>query len=408
MLSMPTLWAVFLVNFFALGLVWAYVAYAYPKFIPARYWAVSSFGTSVGAGISLLRGAMDPAIPILASGGILIFISFLSAFGVFKFYGRPVSWRYAIAGTALGMAGLALFTLWHDNMAMRITIYSVVHSAPLAAATHMLLAGRGRRSTQVARLAGIAGALLIVVYLLRSGAAMVALGGEVTLIDFNAVQATMVLLLVFLSMAWNFGLLLMAIDALRGELADLALVDDLTGVANRRHFLQRLDEECARAVRSEVPFALLAIDLDGFKAINDSHGHAAGDASLRHFTLMAQSMLRPGDMLARTGGDEFCVVLPATALLDAASIAERILQACRLDAADCGPAEQPLSASIGVAQWEAYIAADPELLVAGADRALYAAKHNGKNACAVSPLHAPPLAPEAGDAMPARHERSRA
>ena len=116
----------------------------------------------------------------------------------------------------------------------------------------------------------------------------------------------------------------MAMDRLRNEVADLALLDDLTGVGNRRQLLQRLTEECARSERSGEPFALLVIDLDGFKSINDTHGHAAGDACLQHFTLMAQTRLRPGDMLARTGGDEFCIVLPASTLREGAMIARRI------------------------------------------------------------------------------------
>ena len=139
-------------------------------------------------------------------------------------------------------------------------------------------------------------------------------------------QSVLILVLMFLSMAWNFGFVLMAMDRLRNEVADLALLDDLTGVGNRRHLLQRLTEECARSERSGEPFSLLVIDLDGFKAINDTHGHAAGDACLQHFTLMAQTRLRPGDMLARTGGDEFCIVLPSSTLREGAMIARRILE----------------------------------------------------------------------------------
>ena len=185
----------------------------------------------------------------------------------------------------------------------------------------------------------------------------------------------------------------MAIDRLRNEVADLALLDDLTGVGNRRHLLQRLTEECARSERSGEPFALLVIDLDGFKAINDTHGHAAGDACLQHFTLMAQTRLRPGDMLARTGGDEFCVVLPSSTLREGAMIARRVLDVCREDAAACVGADIPISVSIGVAQWTREIGTFPDRLIAAADHALYAAKKDGKNRYAVYDP-APPLAPE--------------
>ena len=134
------------------------------------------------------------------------------------------------------------------------------------------------------------------------------------------------------------------------------------------------------------------IDLDGFKAINDTHGHAAGDACLQHFTLMAQTRLRPGDMLARTGGDEFCIVLPASTLREGAMIARRVLEVCREDAEQCVGADIPISVSIGVAQWTREMGAFPDRLIAAADHALYAAKKDGKNRYAVHD-HAPPLAP---------------
>jgi diguanylate cyclase (GGDEF)-like protein len=144
----------------------------------------------------------------------------------------------------------------------------------------------------------------------------------------------------------------------------------------------------------------LVIDLDGFKSINDTHGHAAGDACLQHFTLMAQTRLRPGDMLARTGGDEFCVVLPSSTLREGAMIARRVIDICREDAEGCVGADIPIAVSIGVAQWTREIGAFPDRLIAAADHALYAAKNDGKNRHAVYDP-APPLAPETGSgAMP--------
>jgi len=159
--------------------------------------------------------------------------------------------------------------------------------------------------------------------------------------------------------------------------------------------MQRLTEECARSERSRESFALLVIDLDGFKAINDTHGHAAGDACLQHFTLMVQTRLRPGDMLARTGGDEFCVVLPASTLRDGAMIARRIVDVCREDAAACVGPEIPVAVSIGVAQWTGEIGVFPDRLIAAADHALYVAKKEGKNRHAVYEL-SPSLVPEPG------------
>jgi diguanylate cyclase (GGDEF)-like protein len=394
MLSVPTLWTVFVINFLALGLIWAYVMRSYPKFEAARFWTGSAFAAAAGAALATLRFATDweTLLPLLAGGTVLIFAGCLAAMGVKRFYGQQVSWRGTALISGLSCAGLTFFIFGHDSMPMRILIYSIGQSLPFALTLKLLLSRHNGRANPGGRLAAIVAIIIIAIYALRAAGSLLQLGGEISFVHFSPVQSALILMLVFLSMAWNFGFLLMAIDRLRNEVADLALLDDLTGVGNRRHLLERLTEECAKSERSGEPFALLVIDLDGFKAINDTHGHAAGDACLQHFTLMAQTRLRPGDILARTGGDEFCILLPASTLREGAMIARRVLDVCRDDAAGCVGGEVPISLSIGVAQWTSEIGRFPDRLMAAADHALYAAKNGGKNRCAVYDP-APPLAP---------------
>ena len=385
MLSVPTLWTAYVVNFLALGLVWAYVARSYPKFEAARFWTGSAFVAAGGAALAMLRMFTDSMLPLLVASIVLIFAVCLGAMGVKRFYDQPVSWRGTALITGLSFAGLTFFMVGYDSSTMRVLVYSLGQGLPLALTLKLLLSRQHGGSSPGARLAATVAILIIAIYFVRAAANLlpVSVSAGLTFAQFSPLQSVLVLLLMFLSMAWNFGCLLMAMDRLRNEVADLALLDDLTGVGNRRHLLQRLTEECAKSERSGEPFALLVIDLDGFKAINDTYGHAAGDACLQHFTLMAQTRLRPGDMLARSGGDEFCIVLPASTLREGAMIARRILEVCREDAAACVGADIPIALSIGVAQWTREIGSFPDRLMAAADHALYAAKKDGKNCHAV-------------------------
>jgi diguanylate cyclase (GGDEF)-like protein len=392
MLSVETLWTAFIVNFLALGLIWAYVMRSYPKLEAASFWTGSAFAGAIGAALAMLRAVTDSLLPLAAGGTVMIFAGCLAAMGIRRFYGRPVSWRSTLLMTGLSFAGLLFFVVGYDSVPMRIIVYAVGQSLPLALTLKLLFAPQDGREHPGARLAGSVAALMIVIYAFRVIVNLVYFGGEYSFIRPSPLESASVLILIFLSMTLNFGFLLMTIDRLRSEVAGLALLDDLTGVGNRRHLLQRLSEECARSERSSEAFALLVIDLDGFKAVNDTHGHAAGDACLQHFTLMAQTRLRRGDMLARSGGDEFCVVLPASTLREGAMIARRILDVCREDAAACIGDEIPISLSIGVAQWSAELGSFPDRLMAAADHALYEAKKEGKNRYAVYEPSSPPPA----------------
>ncbi|HLJ00564.1 MAG TPA: GGDEF domain-containing protein [Bradyrhizobium sp.] len=392
MLNVPTLWTAFIVNSIALGVIWAYIWCSYPSFEAARFWTASAFASATAAAIAMSSAITDWVAPLVAGGTAVVFSTCVAMMGIRRFFGAPAGWRESAAITAFAFIGLAAFLFGYDSATMRIVVYSLAQATPLALSLKWLMSKQDGRVNAGAQLAAWVAAVVIGIYAFRALGKLLQLG-DFSFVHFNAPQSVIILALMFLSMVWNFGFLLMAVDRLRNEAADLALMDDLTGVGNRRQLLQRLNEECAKSSRSGEPFALLVIDLDGFKTINDAHGHAAGDACLQHFALMAQMRLRPGDLLARAGGDEFSVVLPASTLGEGAMIARRIVETCREDAAGCVGKDIPITVSIGVAQWTQEVGPIPDRLIAAADHALYVAKKEGRNRHAVYEL-SPSLAPE--------------
>lgn len=164
---------------------------------------------------------------------------------------------------------------------------------------------------------------------------------------------------------------------LRDErLEELSETDALTGLANRRHFDRRLDLELSRTRRYGMTSALVMVDLDRFKAINDRFGHRAGDEVLRRVGRLLDSERRAGDLVARYGGEEFIAVLPHTTIADAMSWAERVRQ--RLAAGRTGWADSDIAvtASFGVSGTSAWVVTNEQLIEA-ADQALYEAKRRG-------------------------------
>ena len=180
---------------------------------------------------------------------------------------------------------------------------------------------------------------------------------------------------------------------LRDDVARLAATDPLTEVWNRRHFERRLEEELAKAKRSEAPLSLLMIDVDDFKAFNDTHGHTAGDAVLRGVSRSIDSAVRTGDIVCRYGGDEFAVILPRTDVVEALSVAGRICQrVAATPHAMEGERPRHFSISVGVSSYPA-IATSKQELVDQADRAMYEAKYSELSHICLA--EATPMVPEA-------------
>lgn len=166
------------------------------------------------------------------------------------------------------------------------------------------------------------------------------------------------------------------------QILEMARSDPLTGVANRRHFNERLDEEWRRCARLNKSLSLAILDVDDFKGINDRFGHAAGDTCLQTIADTLNNFAhRPGDLCARFGGDEFVLLLSGTGLNSALRMLESLPTTIRdVSLARAFPDSEPrTSVSVGLASMRADPAVDPAELVKAADRLLYAAKAHGKN-----------------------------
>ncbi|HEY8042429.1 MAG TPA: sensor domain-containing diguanylate cyclase [Polyangiaceae bacterium] len=197
----------------------------------------------------------------------------------------------------------------------------------------------------------------------------------------------------------------------RARLERLAVTDDLTLAFNGRYLASRLVEEMERARRSERPLSLLLMDLDHFKLVNDSHGHAVGDQVLRAFVDRVRAATRRVDILVRRGGEEFVLVMPSTNDAHARLIADRIRVHASEQPIAVGPARVKQTVSIGVATWNGRESA--EVLQRRADDAMYDAKQRGRNRVEVSVSRArrkkaAPAAPSrARRAVPAKHRSAR-
>ncbi len=168
------------------------------------------------------------------------------------------------------------------------------------------------------------------------------------------------------------------------KLRIMATTDELTGLWNRRYFMQAARQEVERARRYDHSLSLIVFDVDHFKKVNDTRGHAAGDAALQHLASLMKKSLRDIDIPGRLGGEEFGILLPNTELNNAALLAERLRKTIEDSPADFKGSEIFLTVSIGVTAYQKRSSSVDELLKT-ADEALYEAKGNGRN-CTVKKL----------------------
>lgn len=201
-------------------------------------------------------------------------------------------------------------------------------------------------------------------------------------VDPHIVVLALVIPMIMVPLHSLFDLrLLFQLERSEQSLLKIAVRDSLTGAYARQHLLARAEQEVERAQRRGAPLALLVIDIDRFKQINDSFGHASGDQILREIVELGREGVRREECLARYGGDEFVVVMPETGIEGARIVAERTRSRVEGHHFRCSGREIPVTISVGVTTLSAEMH-DADAMLAAADTQLYAAKMAGRNTAA--------------------------
>jgi diguanylate cyclase (GGDEF)-like protein len=257
----------------------------------------------------------------------------------------PLPWGHAVASTLVALTALAgALTFWVNGRTRTRTL-----SIAAAAALGSVALGMAARAAAL---------------VLQSAPVLPDLAAG------SPLNAAFAIGLFFLAGLFNLAQIRLVLGRVLQHLMAQTQRDALTGVANRRGFMMALDAVHRRAARDGARYGLLMVDIDHFKRINDTRGHAAGDEALRALALQLQHTLRAGDTVGRLGGEEFCLLLPGCDLAGAQGLAERVCDA--VAAADA------ITVSIGVALADAAVESAEQAL-ARADAALYRAKHEGRN-----------------------------
>lgn len=357
-----------------MALVLLFMRRSYPVAIGGlREWTAAPFFFFASAVFFGLRGTIPDVLSIVVANLLLYIGTVLSYMGSQRFFGKPIR---VLPWTLLGLLVVGVLFWWSHFtpvFAPRLVFFNAVLCVVFA--FHIRLYLRQNRLSFPGRFMLLILAIQFCSLLARlASVAIGAAGGG--LLDASFWSTLYVTVYSFTTLSLAIGAILMATDAVRGEFENLLAHDALTGALSRTAVLKMTARELGRCRRHGRTMSLLLIDLDHFKAINDTHGHLAGDQVLADFVRRTRAQLRTPDRIGRYGGEEFLVVLPETSLNAAAVVAERIR-------ADVSAVHEKLPAytiSVGIASSEEDHANDTvDSLIARADQSMYRAKASGRN-----------------------------
>ena len=363
-----------------------------------KQWAISLVLLAFGSGIyASSSGVLGNILSPLCANAVILWGLGFGLIGTQMFYSRESSWWLFHFVWGLGMIASGYYVIVNPDYSGRLAIFSIL-AFVLYSYQVVLIWGYGERHFSTVFF-GVLMLFQSVVVLIRGVLAMTHSSDDMTLFVGGAHQNLYLLTSHFMTLLLTVGFMTVATRRLQTILERRSTLDPLTQVLNRRGFTEVYAKEHALMRREQTVMTMLSIDLDYFKAINDCYGHSTGDRVLSDVASVIAKALRASDHVARFGGEEFIVLLPATGLERAHHVAERIQTVLRAPRSEtdseqsaAAAALPPYTVSIGIA---CQVSPDEDLdnILLRADRALYCAKERGRDrievaAEAVLPLHA--------------------
>jgi diguanylate cyclase (GGDEF)-like protein len=355
----------------------SFFCWFYQRDMPGlRGWAI---GLSLGAVGSLVLGFQSPvsSIIVVIVGNTLIVAGYATVWmSVRRFNDGSLELRCITYPVGLFAVPFAIAALAGADVRSRIVMVSIAIGALCFLAGWEVFRARKREPLGSRLPTALAFVLITLAMIVRATFSLLSEPTPPESVFYDPTQGSTLFINTVCLVAVTLGLLMMANERLRRRYEKLASTDDLTGLPNRRFFLEHGERLCRRAARDNAPACILLMDLDHFSDVNRLVGHPGGDHALTTFAAFSRKQLRPADLIARYGGEEFCVLLQGTDETEGAQIAERLRAGVAAMSIDWAGESLRITVSIGVTQLED---GDLQASIRKADIALYRAKALGRN-----------------------------
>ena len=364
------------------------------------YWALGLLAHTFTYLLFTMRGQVSDWLSVVLGNVLLSCVFALFTEGVCQFQRRrPPRWLLWSPVVLVAILISVLLPWYQARVAAGVFIY-VVQSLILV----LIVLQRRKETAGVGQYFLATGFLVLIALMLLQGVGVVLYRNEIkSMLTPHWVPSVVFLASAMCTMVVSLGLILMAKERADERNRKLAMRDELTGLINRRSLLDSLEQQLAMAKRQGQPLALLMIDIDYFKQVNDTYGHQTGDEVLKHMAQAIAGRTRAQDLPGRLGGEEFLVILPNTHLQGAVQLAEILRQGIEGSPFQSASGQAiAITISLGVAGQSQLKDPQCDDMISAADQALYLAKQNGRNRVEVFAPLSPPGAGLQAQRLPER------